>query len=176
MEPAGRTQAGRPVEVNVLTDLSYLTAMCNCDAAEHLHDRPERAYLCLSGVLLRRSPEDFIGTLDAGLQIQESSCCGPHSPFCNACDVFSCKRCKFLNKTLTGEIEHPSRIQCRVSHLERAMSMRLQRMLLDQGLIHPANRIEPVPYDDPLELVVSGTRKRRITYVRERVGEVTDSE
>ena len=152
---------GRPVEINILTDLWHLTGMCNCGAGEeNLTIAPNgRVYICPA--FYYHNPDDHVGTLDTGIHLKNSHLLkAANSLFCSSCDVYSCRRCKFLNKLLTGEIGVPSRIQCLVSHLERTMSMKLQRMLLDEGLIDPVNVIRPVSHADPLELVVMKTRTR----------------
>jgi radical SAM peptide maturase (CXXX-repeat target family)/CXXX repeat peptide maturase len=155
--------AGSPVEVNVLTDLWALTGMENCGAGENTFAvAPDgRIYFCPA--FYYHDPDDFVGTLDSGIRVKNPRLLkADHSPYCGACDVFSCRRCKFLNKSLTGEIGIPSRIQCRVSHLERKMSMTLQGMLLADGSVSPPNLLRPIAYDDPLELLASTDTMRGV--------------
>jgi len=151
-----RHQEGSPIEVNVLTDLWYLTQMCNCGAGENSFAVAPNGKIYLCPAFYLNDPEDSVGSLDAGIHVPNpellEAC---KSPYCTVCDVYSCQRCKFLNKTLTGEIAIPSRIQCLVSHLERRISMELQHSLVEQGLIRPTNAIGPVWYSEPLEIVAS---------------------
>lgn len=146
--------AGSPVEVNVLTDLWHLTGMDNCDAGESTFTVAPNGRIYYCPAFYYNDPNDFVGTLDAGIRVKNPGMLkAGRSPYCNACDVYSCRMCKYLNKSLTGEISIPSRVQCRVSHLERKMSMTLQRVLLSEGLVSPRNLLGPVSYDDPLELL-----------------------
>lgn len=153
---------GRSVELNVLTDLWYLTEMCNCDAGESSFTIAPNGKIYVCPAFYFANPNDDIGSLDTGIQIKNQQLFqAAKSPYCSSCDIYSCRRCKFLNKHLTGEIGIPSRIQCRVSYLERTMSMRLQQRLLDANVLHPANFIKAVPYTDSLEVVLSHSHARR---------------
>lgn len=154
--------AGRRIEVNVLTDLWHLTERCDCGAGEDSFTVAPNGKIYLCPAFYFADPQDTVGTLETGIhppvpQLLKAD----SSPYCRACDVYSCRRCKFLNKTLTGEILIPSRIQCLVSHVERKVAMDLQHALIREGLLRPANTLGPLWYADPLELVATQTRGRR---------------
>lgn len=147
---------GNEIEINVLTDLWNLREMCNCGAGESSFTIAPSGKIYHCPAFYFDNPENFIGSLDDGITIDNSQLLDiERSLVCSSCDVYSCKRCKFLNKFLTGEINVPSRIQCLVSHLERKFSMKLQRKLQDERAINPVNRIKEISYGDPLELVIS---------------------
>jgi uncharacterized protein len=147
---------GSNIEINVLTDLWNLKEMCNCDAGETSFTIAPNGKIYYCPAFYFDDPEGFIGSLDDGIEIKNRRLLdAKNSPICNSCDVFSCKRCKFLNKSLTGEISVPSRIQCLVSHLERKMSMKLQTILRDERVINPINNIKEISYSDPWEVVIS---------------------
>jgi uncharacterized protein len=151
----------KPIEINVLTDLWHLTEMCNCEAGETSFTIAPNGKIYFCPAFYFANPDDYIGTLDTGIHIKNPQLLkATNSPYCSSCDVYICRRCKFLNKSLTGEIGIPSRIQCRVSHLERTMSMKLQQILLDDELIYSENIIKPISYSDPLDLVVKHRRIR----------------
>jgi uncharacterized protein len=152
---------GRSVEINVLTDLWHLTGICDCGAGEENFTIAPNGKIYLCPAFYYNDSDDHVGTLQTGIRLKNPGLLkSANSPYCSRCDVYSCRRCKFLNKRLTGEIGIPSRIQCLVSHVERTMSMKLERMLMDEGVIHPINVIRPVSHVDPLELVVLSTRTR----------------
>lgn len=149
-------QSNSPVEVNVLTDLWYLTEMCSCGAGEDSFAVAPNGKLYLCPAFYLNNPQDSVGDLETGIHIENPELLeAGKSPYCRICDVYSCRRCKFLNKKLTGELAIPSRIQCLVSHLERRISMRLQHTLVEQGLLRPENAIGPVWFSEPLELLAS---------------------
>jgi CXXX repeat peptide maturase len=72
---------------------------------------------------------------------------------CRRCDAYQCRRCIWLNRKLTREVNTPSHEQCVVAHLERNAS----RILLAN--IRKANpnflaetKIEEIDYLDPFEM------------------------
>lgn len=149
---------GRPVEVNVLTDLWHLTDICDCGAGENSFAVAPNGKIYLCPAFYFADPDDAVGTLETGIRVPNPRLLeARNSPYCRSCDVYSCRRCKFLNKSLTGEVGIPSRIQCLVSHLERKVSMELQHALVREELIRPANAIGPVWYAEPMERVLAGT-------------------
>lgn len=149
-------QKENDIEINVLTDLWSLKEMCNCDAGESSFAIAPNGKIYYCPAFYFDDPESFVGTLDAGIDIKNPQLLNiKNSLICSLCDVYSCKRCKFQNKSITGEISVPSEMQCLVTHLERKMSMKLQKMLLDEKIITPLNLIKEISYMDPLELVVS---------------------
>lgn len=146
-------ERGRLIEINVLTDLWSLTGMCNCDAGERSFVVAPNGRIYLCPAFYYDSPEQDVGTLETGINVKSPRLLRCDSSlYCNSCDVFSCRRCKFLNRRLTGEINIPSRMQCLVGHVEREISMKLQSELLVLGLLTPRNVLRPVSYRDPLEL------------------------
>jgi CXXX repeat peptide maturase len=151
-----------PVEVNVLTDLWYLTERCDCGAGEtSVAIAPDgRIYTCPAFYFADET--DSLGSIGSGLRIGDPrQLAAKSSSYCSDCDIYSCRRCKFLNKKITGELSIPSRIQCRVSYLERAVSCELQQRLLAAGLLQPRTILKPLPYMDSLEVVLSRSHARR---------------
>lgn len=70
---------------------------------------------------------------------------------CNDCKSYQCKRCSYLNEKLTGKINIPGKIQCRISHIEQNKSRELQNKLIEHNLIIRNNIIPYADYMDPLE-------------------------
>ena len=72
-----------------------------------------------------------------------------YAPLCRVCDAFQCKRCIWLNRKTTGEVNTPSHEQCVAAHLERNAS---RKLLNDWQDYFPDKKIEPVDYLDPFEI------------------------
>ena len=142
------------VEINCLTDRLMLTEMRNCDAGiQHVTVAPNgRLYICPAFYYrdARDSTSDLTGepVVPNGQLLQID-----HAPICSRCDAYQCRRCVFLNQTLTNELNTPSWQQCRLSHAEREASRQLAARLASLGI---SGNIPPIPeldYNDPFELV-----------------------
>ncbi len=150
----GLYRNGSAVELNVLSDRLLLTAMRNCGAgADHLTLAPNgKLYICPA--FYYDDPESALAAFDAKkplkcLQATELS----RAPLCSRCDAFHCKRCIFLNRRTTCELNVPLEQQCAVAHIEREAS---RRMLIDLGTLEPFRRmprITELTYRDPLECI-----------------------
>jgi len=73
------------------------------------------------------------------------------APICRNCDAFQCKRCIYLNRKTTLEVNTPSHEQCVVSHLERNSSEELLdavKILIPQL---STQSIDKIDYLDPFE-------------------------
>ncbi|MDE2163247.1 MAG: CXXX repeat peptide maturase [Alphaproteobacteria bacterium] len=147
---------GYPVEVNVLTDRMMLSAMRNCGAGvDHLTIAPDgKCYLCPA--FYYDDERSSVGAFDdkKGLVVRRLAAAQfVRAPLCTRCDAFHCKRCIFLNKKTTLELNVPSEQQCAVAHLEREAS---RQMLIDLGSTEPFRRmprITELNYRDPLECI-----------------------
>jgi len=75
-----------------------------------------------------------------------------HAPICSHCDAFQCKRCIWLNKKTTLEVNTPSHEQCVAAHLERNASKRLLEHLRSHGNFFAKTAdINEIDYLDPFE-------------------------
>lgn len=120
------------LQVNVLTDRKSLETHRHCDAGVgHMTIGPDgKFYICpafyydgdsagnLSDHDLKRisrpaAPE----ILDAELLRLD------HAPLCRRCDAYACRRCVWLNRKLTRELNVPSHRQCVLAHIERNASL-----------------------------------------------------
>ncbi len=143
---------GNKREINVLTDIFNLTNMenCLCGNSDFTLAPNGKIYICPAFYF--DNPDSFVGTLEDGIELKNKHLCElENSPICAICDVYHCKRCKFLNKKLTGEINIPSMNQCVVSHTERNRARILQKALLETQSISPKNGLAEINYIDPLE-------------------------
>ena len=126
----------RTLNVNILTDRIHLNQMNNCNAGyETITLAPNgNFYVCpafyyANNVKDPKSQEDVcksgynIGNINDGLKIRNSHLYKlSHAPLCRICDAYHCKRCVWLNRLQTLEINTPSHEQCVVSHIERNVS------------------------------------------------------
>lgn len=116
---------GHQVQFNLLTDRLMLKEMNNCNAGdESITLAPDaKFYLCPAFYI---DGEHAVGDLIHGISILNSQLLKlSHAPICRICDAYQCKRCVWLNRTLTREINTPSREQCVIAHIERNSSKKL---------------------------------------------------
>lgn len=143
-------QGYRP-QCNLLTDRIDLDTMNNCNAGtDSITLAPDgKLYLC-PGFFY--DGEEPVGDLDNGINIKNQQLLRlDHAPLCRICDAYQCKRCIWLNKKTTLEVNTPSHEQCVVAHLERNQSRRLLAELQDRGLFDN-KEIEEISYLDPFDV------------------------
>ena len=138
--------------------------MRNCDAGvTHFTIAPNgKCYICPA--FYHDDERSFIGAFDGKNGFTVKRVAGvdlPSAPLCTRCDAFHCKRCVYLNRKTTLELNVPSEEQCAVAHIEREAS---RQLLIDLGSIEPFRsmpRIAELDYRDPLELIDSPLREVR---------------
>lgn len=95
-----------------------------------------------------------VGNLAEGLNIKNPQLYKlDYAPLCRICDAFQCKRCIWLNKKTTLEINTPSYEQCVVANLERNSSRELLHKLHKFGLFSQIHEIKEITYLDPFEII-----------------------
>lgn len=144
-------QGYRP-QCNLLTDRIDLDTMNNCNAGvDCITLAPDgKLYFCPG---FYYDGEESIGNLDDGVNIKNQQLLRlDHAPLCRICDAFQCKRCIWLNKKTTLEVNTPSHEQCVVAHLERNQSRKLLTELQDRGLFDKKKEIEKISYLDPFDV------------------------
>ena len=93
-----------------------------------------------------------IGSLHDGLDIKNFQLYRlDHAPICRNCDAFQCKRCIWLNRKTTNEVNTPSHEQCVVAHLERNASRDLLLNIRKYGAFLPDKEITEIDYLDPFD-------------------------
>ena len=70
---------------------------------------------------------------------------------CSHCDAYQCKRCVWLSRKTTLEVNTPSHEQCVVAHLERNASRELLVNIRKHGMFLPETAIKEIDYLDPFE-------------------------
>lgn len=145
------------VQVNILTDRMMLDAMNNCGAGvESITLAPDGKFYICPGFYLDKS--DSVGDIENGLNIKNPQLYRlDHAPICRICDAWQCKRCVWLNKNLTLEVNTPGREQCVMAHIERNASRILMDKIKAIGLILPGDEIKELDYLDPFEKVIKTT-------------------
>ncbi|MBP3298370.1 MAG: CXXX repeat peptide maturase [Muribaculaceae bacterium] len=144
---------GHFVQLNLLTDRLMLKQMNNCNAgAETVTLAPDgKFYICPAFYLEGDSP---VGDPDAGIEVPNAQLYAlSHAPICRSCDAWHCRRCVWLNRKRTLEVNTPGRGQCLTAHAEREASRRLKERMDAAAPGNMFNEIEKLDYTDPFEKV-----------------------
>jgi uncharacterized protein len=144
--------AEQPFEVNVLTDRLNSSKSSDCEAGQRSFTVAPNGRIYMCPAFYFNDSDDFVGTLDDGLNVKNAHLLKiENSPVCRDCDAYHCRRCKYKNKSLTGEIHIPSRNQCVVSHIERRKTLELQTLIVEKDDAYRTVKMKPINYLDPLE-------------------------
>lgn len=146
--------SGKMPQLNLLTDRMMLEKMNNCGAGDtSVTLAPDgKFYVCPAFYL---SADGYtIGDLANGLEIKNSQLYRlDHAPLCRRCDAWQCKRCIWLNRKTTLEVNTPSHEQCVVAHLERNASRKLLMDIHKHGKFISGNEeIKKIDYLDPFDV------------------------
>lgn len=139
------------LQINVLSDRIMLDKMNNCEAGnENITLAPNgKFYVCPA--FYYDNPEDSIGDLKTGLNILNAQLYKiAYAPICRICDAYHCKRCIWLNRKTTLEVNTPSHEQCVAAHIERNVSRELLEKLQKLGVFEDKT-ISELDYLDPFE-------------------------
>lgn len=150
-----------PPELNALTDRLVLDRMNNCQAGlSHLTVAPNgRLYLCPA--FYYDDPADTLGEIRGQVDVANRRLLElKYAPICRICDAYQCRRCVFLNRALTLELNTPSAEQCRLAHVEREASRTYLGRLRETGAGAGLADIPAIEYDDPF--TVAAERKTTI--------------
>ncbi len=145
--------SGRSPQLNLLTDRMLLDQMNNCGAGETtITLAPDgRFYVCPA---FYQSANGYaVGDLEHGLDIKNQQLYRiDHAPICRNCDAWQCRRCVWLNRVATLEVNTPSHEQCVVAHLERNASRELLAAIRRHDTFLPnKEEIKEIDYLDPFE-------------------------
>ncbi len=154
---------GKSPQLNLLTDRMMLGKMNNCNAGwENITLAPDGKFYTCPAFYLAGDDEDFglgkakssIGDLQSGLNIKSPQLYKlDHAPLCRKCDAYQCKRCVWLNRKTTLEVNTPGHEQCVVAHLERNASRDLLNNIRKHGTFLPEQGdIKEITYLDPFEI------------------------
>lgn len=148
---AAEYKSDHALQINLLTDRILLDGMNNCNAGD------ESIALCPDGkfyacpVFYADGEVSFsIGNLKDGLDIKNPQLYKiSHAPICRICDAYQCRRCIWLNRKTTLEVNTPSHEQCVISHIERNASRKLLSLIREIGQFLPQKEIPEIDYLDP---------------------------
>lgn len=146
--------SGKSPQLNLLTDRIMLEKINNCGAGDtSVTLAPDgKFYVCPAFYL---SADGYtIGDLVNGLEIKNSQLYRlDHAPLCRRCDAWQCKRCIWMNRKTTLEVNTPSHEQCVVAHLERNASRKLLIDIRKHGKFMSASEdIKEIDYLDPFDV------------------------
>lgn len=142
---------GKSPQLNLLTDRMMLKAMNNCNAGdETITLAPDgRFYVCPA---FYYEQAYSIGTPAVGTDIKNPQLYKlAYAPICRHCDAYQCKRCIWLNRKTTLEVNTPSHEQCVVAHLERNESRHLLDNIRKIGEFMSEITIPRINYLDPFD-------------------------
>ena len=145
----GEYLSGRTPQLNLLTDRMMLTQPNHCNAGvENITLAPNgKFYLC---------PAFYYSNSDDSIDPQSIK--NPqllrldHAPLCRHCDAYQCRRCVWLNRKTTLEVNTPSHEQCVVAHTERNASRRLLAAIREKADFMPEVEIKEIDYTDPFDV------------------------
>lgn len=153
---------GKLPQLNLLTDRIMLDKMNNCNAGwESITLAPDGKFYVCPAFYLADEEDDYglgkskfsIGNLESGLDIKNPQLYKlSHAPICRNCDSYQCKRCVWLNRKMTYEVNTPSHEQCVLAHLERNASRELLQNIRKHGEFNPVINIKVIDYLDPFEI------------------------
>ena len=144
---------GKSQQLNILTDRMMLDKMNNCNAgASNITLAPNgKFYICPA--FFYENEDDCVGDLEQGLDIKNPQLYKlDYAPICRHCDAYQCKRCIWLNRKTTLEVNTPSHEQCVVAHLERNASRELLENIRKHGMFMPDIEIKEIDYLDPFDI------------------------
>ena len=144
---------GKSPQLNLLTDRMMLKEMNNCGAGDTtITLAPNGKFYACPGFYYD-DESDCIGDLENGLDIKNKQLYQlDHAPICSHCDAYQCKRCIWLNRKTTLEVNTPSHEQCVLAHLERNASRELLKNNRKHGTFFPEQEdIKEIDYLDPFD-------------------------
>ena len=146
---------GKTPQLNLLTDRMMLNKMNNCGAGfSSLTLAPNgKFYICPA--FFYEDENDSVGDLENGLDIKNKQLYQlSYAPICRNCDAYQCKRCIWLNRKTTREVNTPSHEQCVIAHIERNTSRNLLNSIRKHITFLPEmEEIKDIDYWDPFNIV-----------------------
>ncbi|MBR6141591.1 MAG: CXXX repeat peptide maturase [Bacteroidaceae bacterium] len=144
---------GKAPQLNLLTDRMMLQKMNNCGAGDTTITLAPNGKFYVCPAFFYEDESDSIGDLENGLDIKNKQLYKlEYAPICRHCDAYQCKRCIWLNRKTTLEVNTPSHEQCVLAHLERNASRELLNNIRKHGTFLPEQEdIKEIDYLDPFD-------------------------
>lgn len=144
---------GKTPQLNLLTDRMMLDDMNNCGAGDTTVTLAPNGKFYICPAFYFCNDGGAIGDVKKGLEIKNKQLFQlGHAPLCRKCDAYQCRRCVWLNRKTTLEVNTPSHEQCVVAHLERNASRQLLASIRGVGTFLPGKEICDVDYLDPFDI------------------------
>ena len=150
--------SGSNPQINLLTDRLFLDSPnhCNSGVDSITLSTNGKFYICPAFYYdeYNNKGKNFdIGSIDIGINCKNSHLLKlEYAPICRICDAYHCKRCLWLNKNLTHELNTPSRQQCIMSHMERDHGRLIESSIIPNSYM---TNIPKIDYMDPFELLTN---------------------
>lgn len=148
-------KSGHDLQVNIITDRMFLTEMNNCNAGwESFTLAPDGdLYICPA---FYYAGEKSVGSIKHGPDIKNPQLFRlDHAPICRNCDAWHCRRCVWLNKRYTLEVNTPGHEQCVMAHLEREAARKTITKLNSDYIDINGITIDEISYLDPIEKIIN---------------------
>lgn len=143
---------GKTPQLNILTDRMMLMDMNNCGAGDTAITLAPNGKFYVCPAFYYEDEKDSIGDLEHGLDIKNKQLYKlEYAPICRHCDAWQCKRCVWLNRKTTLEVNTPSHEQCVVGHIERNAAKILLENIRSHGPFLPEVSINEIDYIDPFD-------------------------
>ena len=144
---------GQAPQLNLLTDRMMLKEMNNCGAGDSCITLAPNGKFYICPAFYYEDEEESVGDLEHGLDIKNQQLYKlSYAPICRHCDAYQCKRCVWMNRKTTLEVNTPSHEQCVVAHLERNASRDLLNNIRKHGSFLPEQEeIKEIDYLDPFD-------------------------
>ena len=135
---------------NILTDRISLSSMNNCNAGDTSITLAPNGKLYICPAFYYEDMGDSVGDVFNGLEIPNQHLYKLRfAPICRHCDAYQCKRCVWLNRKRTLEVNTPSHEQCVAAHLERNASRLFLLNIRRHGEFMSDKEINEIDYLDP---------------------------
>ena len=140
-------------QFNLLTDRMMLMGMNNCGAGNSCITLAPNGKFYICPAFFYENHGDSVGDLVNGINIPNKQLYElDNAPICRNCDSWQCKRCAWLNRKMTLEVNTPSHEQCVMAHLERNASRDLLLNIRKHGALFPETPdIPKIDYLDPFD-------------------------
>ncbi len=152
---------GNQPQINIITDRIFLENANHCNAGvESITLAPNgHFYICPAFYYdesTQRQYSSSAGDIERGIDIKNAHLLNlKYAPICRICDAYQCKRCVWLNRKLTLEVNTPSHEQCVIAHLERNASRELLHKMKTNGCIQSDIDIAEISYMDPFDKIIN---------------------
>ena len=143
---------GSTTQWNILTDRMMLSEMRNCGAGDTTITLAPNGKFYICPAFYYDDMDDSIGDVHTGLNIPNQHLYKlENAPICRHCDAYQCRRCIWLNRRMTLEVNTPSHEQCVAAHIERYASQMFLTNIRKHCEFLPETEIKEIEYMDPFE-------------------------